>query len=177
MNKIGLFYGTTTCQTEAVAGEIRDAFGPDAEIVLHSLTDVQAETFEYYDRLILGIPTWNIGELQADWDMFFPQFEEIDFSGKAAAIFGLGDAMGYPATFLDAMRPVYDVLTKNGARVVGFWPAEDYEFSESRALIEGQFVGLGLDQDNEPEKTPDRIRLWVEQIKPHFLEKHSDVGV
>lgn len=168
MSKIGIFYGTTTSQTETVAAQIRDAFGAEVEMDLHNITEGHPEIFAAYDSIILGIPTWNIGELQADWDIFFPKFEQIDFTGKKAALFGLGDSAGYPDSFLDAMRPLYDVLVKNGAQVVGFWPSSEYSFGFSKAVIDGNFVGLGIDNDAEAEKTPDRIQRWVEYVKPQL---------
>jgi flavodoxin I len=29
---------------------------------------------------------------------------------------------------------------------------------------EGHFIGLGLDEDNEPDKTDDRIRAWLIKV-------------
>lgn len=60
--KISLFYGTTTGKTEAVAEIIRDAFG-DGVVTLHNISQADSEDFDEYECLIIGCPTWNIGEL------------------------------------------------------------------------------------------------------------------
>ena len=36
----------------------------------------------------------------------------------------------------------------------------------THALVDGEFVGLPLDDDYEPELTEERIVNWVEQLKP-----------
>ena len=53
-------------------------------------------------------------------------------------------------------------------RSVGKVPTEDYEYDESQAEIDGQFVGLPLDEDNESNLTGDRIKEWVTQLKKEF---------
>ncbi|BDA73963.1 hypothetical protein CAL7716_081290 [Calothrix sp. PCC 7716] len=37
-----------------------------------------------------------MGELQDDWDNFFDELDNIDFSGKKVAYFGVGDQNDYP---------------------------------------------------------------------------------
>ena len=51
---------------------------------------------------------------------------------------------------------------------MGYWSAEGYEFNESKALKDGKFVGLAIDEDNQSELTDSRIESWVAQIKPAF---------
>ena len=36
--------------------------------------------FEEYDFIIIGCPTWNIGELQSDWEGFYNELDNIDFT-------------------------------------------------------------------------------------------------
>ena len=43
-----------------------------------------------------------------------------------------------------------------------------YEFDESEALEGDEFLGLGIDNDNEEELTQDRLAGWVELIKDKF---------
>ncbi|MGK7929678.1 MAG: flavodoxin FldA, partial [Spirulina sp.] len=38
----------------------------------------------------------------------------------------------------------------------------------SKAVKNGKFVGLALDDDNESDKTSDRIQKWVTQLKSEF---------
>ena len=79
--KIGLFFGTTTGKTETVAESIQKAFG-DIDVELHDISQTEATDFNEYECLIIGSPTWNLGDLQDDWEGFFTELDEIDFSGK-----------------------------------------------------------------------------------------------
>lgn len=165
--KIGLFYGSTTGKTDAVAEIIRDEFG--AKLVdLHDIAEAGKEDIESYDYLIIGSPTWNIGELQSDWEAFFPKLDDIDFTGKKVAYFGVGDQVGYPDNFLDAMGILAHKISQQGGTRVGYWPVDGYDFNASKAVKDGQFVGLAIDEDNEPEMTEERITAWVDQIKKAF---------
>jgi len=103
MSKIGLFYGTQTGNTETLAQAIQAEFGGDSVVTLHDIADASPDDFADYACLIVGCPTWNIGELQADWEGFYDELDEIDFSGKKVAYFGAGDQIGYADNFQDAM--------------------------------------------------------------------------
>jgi len=106
---------------------------------------------------MFGIPTWYYGEAQADWDDFFPELEEIDFTNKLVAIFGCGDQEDYAEYFLDAMGTLRDIVEAKGAIVIGNWPTAGYEFEASKALVDDKhFVGLGIDEDRQPELTAER---------------------
>lgn len=64
MAKVGLFYGSTTGKTEAVAEAIQAALGGENVVALHEISDVSEELADY-DCLIIGCPTWDVGELQS----------------------------------------------------------------------------------------------------------------
>jgi flavodoxin I len=170
MADIGLFFGSDTGNTAKAAGLIRQAF--DAvqpglvtvmDIATHELHEMGA-----YDKLILGCPTWNIGELQSDWDRLLPQMDTLDLSGRQVALFGLGDEGGYPDTYQDAIGIIGEKARERGATLVGFWPTAGYDFLESRGVEDGMFMGLMLDDDNAPELTPERIKVWVQQLVQEF---------
>lgn len=82
MSNIGLFLGSTTGKTEYVAEMIQKEFGGEDIVTLHNIAEVEDSEFEQYQYLLIACPTWNIGELQSDWDGFFPELDNIDFSGK-----------------------------------------------------------------------------------------------
>jgi len=126
--------------------------------------------FADYDKLILGIPTWDFGQIQSDWEDFWDDVIEIDFSGKTVALVGLGDQFGYGDYFLDAMGLLHDVLLERGAQTIGFWPVEGYEFDASKALTadDKQFVGLALDDDQQEALTADRLNRWCVQVVTEF---------
>jgi flavodoxin I len=70
MSKIGLFFGTQTGKTEDAADRIAAEFGGDL-VTLHDIASSSADDFAEYSCLIIGCPTWNVGELQSDWDGFY----------------------------------------------------------------------------------------------------------
>ena len=110
---IGLFYGTTTDKTESVAEIIRDEFSCYI-VTLHEIGSVKNDDLAEYECLIIPCPTWNIGELQSDWEGFFPELDDIDFSCKKVAYLRTGDQEGCPDKFMDAMG----ILTENIAKEV-----------------------------------------------------------
>ncbi len=164
MGKIGIFYGSTEGNTEEVAEKIQEALGSDVADV-YNVDSATSDDLEQYDILIFGCPTWEIGELQEDWETFIDVLDDIDFSGKKVSFFGLGDADGYPDTFVDAIGIIYERIADKGIKLFGSWPTEDYTFDDSKGLKDGKFLGLVCDNDNEPDKTDDRVNEWVEQIK------------
>lgn len=162
---IGIFYGSDEGNTEAVAERIQARLGEDVCELL-DIADATQLDFAQYPNLILGIPTWDFGQIQSDWEEFWGDLEEIDFAGKKVALFGLGDQFGYGDFFLDAMGMLHDVLLAKGASFVGAWSTEGYEFDASKAKVDGKdmFVGLGIDEDQQPELTSQRLNMWCKQI-------------
>jgi flavodoxin long chain len=169
VGKIGLFYGSDEGNTEAVAHRIRARLGQEL-VDIYDIADVTQLDIAGYDQLIFGIPTWDFGQIQSDWEEFWEDVEEIDFSGKTVALFGLGDQFGYGDYFLDAMGMLHDVILARGATMVGYWPTDGYEFEASKAKLEDEelFVGLGIDEDQQEELTCERLNLWCAQIAGEF---------
>ncbi len=164
MASVGLFFGSDTGNTEAVAGMIQKELGSHLIDVFDIAKSSKAD-IDNYDLLILGIPTWYYGESQADWDDFFPELEEIDFNNKLVSIFGCGDQEDYAEYFLDAMGTLRDIIEARGATIIGHWPTEGYHFEASKALVDNKhFVGLGIDEDRQPELTAPRVEAWCKQL-------------
>jgi flavodoxin I len=164
--KIGLFYGSTSRNTKAAAEKIRDRLGGERLAAFRDIKEIDVHDLEGYDVLILGIPTWNVGELQQDWDAMFPRLDEIDLAGTRVAVFGLGDVGAYPDTYQDALGILYGKLLERGASGgVGFWPTEGYDHFESKAIVDGAFCGLCLDEETEPELSDERIDRWCAQLE------------
>lgn len=171
--KIGLFYGSTTCYTEMAAEKIRGIIGEDL-VDIHNVKEAPLSLMADYDLLLLGISTWDFGEIQEDWNEIWDDLATTPVKGKVVALFGLGDQEGYGEWFLDAMGLLHDELKIVGAEFVGYWPNDDsYEFEASKALTEdqSQFVGLALDEDSQYELSDERIAAWVEQVLVEYSEK------
>lgn len=164
MALVGIFFGSDTGNTENIAKMIQREMGSSLCDV-HDIAKATKEQIEEYDFLLLGIPTWYYGEAQCDWDDFFPELEKIDFSEKLVAIFGCGDQEDYAEYFLDAMGMVRDIVEARGATVVGHWSAAGYNFEASKAMIDDStLVGLGIDEDRQPELTEQRVKQWSKQV-------------
>ena len=64
---IAVIYGSTTGNTSDAAVKIQDVLG-DEEVELFDVKDVGLDALEYFDNIIFAIPTWDYGEVQADWE-------------------------------------------------------------------------------------------------------------
>ena len=176
MPKIGLFYGSSTGNTEFVAYQIKSEFDsnyPNWEIEITNIGEASPEKMLSYQYIIMGIPTWNVGQMQDDWEIFVPNFASMDMDGKEIAIFGLGDQNGYGFNFVDAVGMLCDELLLRGAKVNGMWPNAKYEFEESRAQVEDHFLGLAIDQEGQEDMTSARIKEWVKQVAEDFEGKYD----
>ena len=164
--KLGIFYGTTTGSTEEVAEEISSVLGESLVTACENIEDLELDDLQGYDVLVLGVPTWDVGELPYDWAILYENLENYDFTNTKIVMFGLGDQAGYPETFLDAMGIVYRGFLDRGAvGGGGFWPTEPYTFTGSLATYEDKFCGLAIDHDNESGMTDERVEEWCDQIK------------
>ena len=169
MMKIGLFYGSTTCYTEMAAEKMRAMLGEEL-VDIYNVKETPLTKMNDYDFLILGISTWDFGEIQEDWSAIWDQLSSVDLKGKYVALFGLGDQEGYGEWFLDAMGLLHDEVCKVGAHILGHWPNQGYEFEASKALLPSgsHFVGLALDEDTQYEESDERIATWIEQILTEY---------
>jgi len=164
--KVGIVYSTQNGNTEACAEYISSASGADAADV-DSWSD---EDLAQLSGIIVGAPTWNTGA--DDYrsgtgidDFLYDRLPKLDMSGKSVAVFGLGDQESYGDYYCDAMEEVWTCLKGKGAKMLGAWSTDGYEFSESKSVKDGKFVGLALDEDNQSDLSEGRCKKWVEQLK------------
>ncbi len=133
-----------------------------------NVADIKASDLQSYKNLILGASTWGIGDLQDDWDTFLPDLSSEDLNGKKVALFGLGDAEAYADSFVDGIGTIYEEIKNKGAEIIGHVETEGYKFDDSRAVFDGKFIGLPLDEDNEDDLTETRIDSWLKELLPKF---------
>ena len=145
MAKIGIFYGSSTGNTELVAEKIKVLFGSDAADTCN-IDAASKEEIEEYDYIIFGTSTWGIGDPQDDWEDFIDILTEMSFNKKKVALFGLGDQVSYTNSFVDGMGAIYDAIYDR-VDIVGAWPTNGYTFNESAAVKNDKFVGLAIDKE------------------------------
>ena len=112
----GIFYGSTTGSTEAVAQDI---------------------------ARLLGVAE---NELQDDWYGFLEDLKKRDLRGKQVALFGCGDSGCYPDTFCDAIGLLYEGLQGCGCTFIGSFEPQGYAATSSLVCSEGRFLGLAIDE-------------------------------
>ena len=164
--KIGLFYGSDTGNTESVAETMQTEIGEQL-VDIHEVFNIDLpEVIKQYDFIILGVPTWYDGEVQNEWADKVHDLAKVDLTGYKVAVFGLGDQEDWGEYFCDAIAALALKAQESGAKIIGHWPSEGYDFTESKALIDkNTFIGLTLDEDRQADLTEGRIKTWLEQLK------------
>ena len=174
--KVGLFYGSSTGNSEAICDIIQEELG-DSVVELHNVSEVDPSKFLDYTNIIISCPTWYEGELQEDWIEFLPKISKLDLKNKKIVMFGMGDQIGYADNFLDALGIIAEDLTKAGASILGEWPTDGYEFNKSVGLTpDGKhFYGLGLDQENQDDLHLQRLDIWFKMLVDIFNLTVEDI--
>lgn len=166
MKKIGIFYGTTSGITAGIVDEIEFYLRGEEYEVFDVANGI--DEMENFENLILVSPTYGVGELQKDWENVYDKLKSLDFTNKIVGIVGVGNQFAFGESYAGAMRKLYDAVIDKGAKVVGFTSTEGYSYEETESVIDNKFVGLALDESNQDNETPDRIKAWIEEIKPLF---------
>lgn len=167
MASIGIFYGSDTGHTEEAAKFMQELLGSENADLFDVRKVKDPQIIKNYKLVIMGTPTWYLGELQEDMDNFMGNLTDVDVQGQTIALFGLGDQVQYSDYFVDGMGKLYHFLSEKGANIVGNWPCDGYSFSSALSLTDDNmnFVGLALDEDNQSDLSTDRIVTWIEQVK------------
>ncbi|PLX02059.1 MAG: flavodoxin [Marinilabiliales bacterium] len=169
MKKIALIYSFNTTKSKNAAKKIIAEIGEDKIDSLNA-EEITGEEFLKYDKYILSLPTWFDGELPNYWDEFVPELEDLPLKGKTFALFGLGDQKNYAENFGDAVGIMAEIIEQAGGKIIGSTEVEGYTFENSKALRDGKFVGLLLDQDNQAKLSGKRIKDWVASIGQLLLK-------
>lgn len=165
MKKIGIFYGTSTGNTENVAKLFAQKLNIQSSDIFEA-TRGNADKLTNYDILLFGSSTQGVGDLQDDWESFVNDVEKTDLSNKKVAIFGLGDSASFSDSYCGAMSHIAKAAIAAKATLIGNKvDTADYTFDNSDSVVDGYFTGLALDEDNEPEKTDERIDRWLAGLK------------
>lgn len=157
MAKTIVVYGSSTGTCETIAQTIGEKLG--AEVI--NVSDLTEDQISGADNLVLGTSTWGAGEMQDDWYDGVKVLKAVGLTGKKVAVFGCGDSESYSDTFCGGMKELYDAAEAAGATMVGHVSTDGYNYDDSDAVVDGQFVGLALDDVNEDDKTESRIDAWL----------------
>lgn len=161
---VGLIFGTDTGNTEEIGDKIAAVLAEHAcPVEMLDVVDASPEIIEGFDFIIMGIPTWDFGGIQEDWEEFEDQILATTLTGKIVALYGLGDQLGYGDYFVDAMGWLNERVLKAGATVIGEWPTTGYDFEASLAANKDKsyFCGLAIDEDQQIELSDERIANWI----------------
>jgi flavodoxin I len=172
MSKIAIFFGPAQGSVHRVAKLIASKIGEDKTPLIH-VTDASMDDLARYDKIIFGISTvgketWDQKFSNADWARFMPIVTDFDFKGKKIAIFGLGDHVTYAYHFVNSLGTLAKIVLENGGKLIGRVSPEGYDFQDSEALENGEFLGLPVDEDFEPELTDTRVSAWVDKLMKDF---------
>ena len=169
MENLGIIYWPKDGNVENVANKIYDRFDK-SKANIYNILSFEPLDLVNFDCLIIGSSTvgsetWQEAGDDNKWNLFFAALDKINLNGKAVALFGLGDHILYPNNFVDGMAFIKKEFEKRGAKIIGKWPIEGYDFTDSAAVKEDYFCGLALDEDQQYELTDERIEQWLAQLE------------
>lgn len=120
MAKTLIVYGSTTGNTEMVAGQIGEYLQKiGTEVVVKNVTNTFPEDLsENWDCVILGASTWGDSEIefQEDFEPFYENLDKVDLKNRKVALFGCGDS-GYEH-YCGAVDLLEEKMVELGARIM-----------------------------------------------------------
>ena len=150
MKKAMIIYGSTTGNTEEMAGIIKAALGEyDFEVVMKDASHAEvSDMTSEQDLVVLGCPAYGDEsvELQEDFQEFLEKWEGIRLDGKNMAVFAPGDSTY--EHFCGSVDLLQDKLTALGANIVTEGLKVDGDPGISREEISEWASGLSGDLEN-----------------------------
>ncbi len=157
--KIGIFYGSTTGVTEDIANRVGTLLKAD----VMEVADISK--VEEYDIAIFATSTWGMGDLQDNWQEALDILKTKNLTGKKVALIGVGDQESFGDSFVDGIGTIYEEIKDKGITLIGQTSTDGYSYSNSRGILDGDFLGLVIDENNQSDLTDGRIKLWIESIR------------
>ena len=151
---VGIYYATTTSNTEAAAEWVKDLMVAGSFVWLLTTVHPHPDIKPGDTTDIQEIGEANLSDLNAHEGLIV----------GVLTVFGLGDSAGYGDNFSDAIEEIHDVFSSAGAKMIAYVPTEEYQFEASRAVRGGKFLGLPLDANNEDNLTEERVKAWTAQL-------------
>lgn len=114
---IVMIYASMTGNTEEMADVIASGVRAGGmELVVKEVVEANATDMQQYDAILLGVYTWGDGELPDEFLDFYDEMENLDLSGKKAAVFGSCDS-SYP-NYGAAVDILIEKLQQLGCEVI-----------------------------------------------------------
>ncbi len=112
-----LVYASMTGNTEEMAEAVAEGVkSTDESLTMKEVMDAYASEMADYDGILLGAYTWGDGELPDEFLDFFEEMDDVDLTGKKAAVFGSCDS-SY-AQYGAAVDILIDKLRERGCEVI-----------------------------------------------------------
>ena len=165
MSQIILCYDFSAEHTSDAAEKIGTALSYTFPVHVLDIFHAIPESFLGGDVVISVASTWHDGQLPQAWNESVPMLQTVSFSGKKIAFCGIGNGDEYPDFFCDAIGFLADIFEKNGGKLIGETPAEDYHFHRSVAKRGDKIVGLCLDYQKHRDKIDAQVSAWCEELK------------
>lgn len=157
--KTAIFYGSTTGVTEEISRKVANILHAD----IFPVSEISK--VKEHDFIILASSTWGMGELQDDWIEGIENLKTENLTGKKVGFIGVGDQESFGDSFVDAIGIIYNEIKDQGIHLVGQTSTEGYSFRTSKGVIDGEFLGLIIDENNQSELTETRIKKWIEKVR------------
>lgn len=173
LKAVGLFFAPAGGNVHKVSKRIKQKITESGvKVDMFYIGEITPEKMLDYQNLIwvsstLGKDAWNNDETD-EWAAFLPGLQKIELDGRQVALVGLGDRVRYPNNFVDGLSDLAGLAVEKGGILIGKTETDSYNFNMSRAIEDGLFVGLPLDEDNESEKTENRITKWLSLVLPEM---------
>lgn len=142
MTKVLIVYSSLTGNTEEMSEIIEKGVKDSGiEVMRKDAYDARAADLLQYDGIIIGAYTWGDGELPDEMLDFYEDMEELDLTGKKAAVFGSGDT-SY-ANYCGAVDIIEHKLRELGAEIVHESLKFEYNASNEE-LQQGKTIGYEM---------------------------------
>lgn len=142
MTKVIIVYSSLTGNTEEMSELIESGVKEAGiEVVRKDAYEAKAADLLQYDGIIIGVYTWGDGELPDELLDFYEEMEELDLSGKKAAVFGSGDT-SY-THYCGAVDIIENKLCELGADIVHEGLKFEYNASKEE-LQQGKTIGYEI---------------------------------
>lgn len=147
MSKVIIVYTSMTGNTEAMATAVQDGIkSVHVDVEMKDGLNIMPDELDEFDGIILGSYSWGDGDIPDDFLDFYEEMDNVDFTGKKAAVFGSCDS-SYES-FGGAVDKLIEKLQERGAEVV----------------LEGLKVEL-TPNDDEIKECEEFGRKFIEKLK------------